>query len=365
MERNKVEYTVQNDDTLQLIALKFGVPIFSIRQINNIQDVIPGDKIIIELDSTLNNLNPIDSQIFNRPAPINGLLLLLDECIRFDPYSKSIKPITIDIKGLVASTIEPHPCELFSFPDEVISEDSLSLLTVYFLYILDDDTSLDTYVFTGKLSELTEYQKVLETRAAKLQAEINYTPPPLTKFMTPPEKSKKSIEKPAFSDGESSILDSSSSIPLRSSLPLRFKTLKWFLKYRLSRDGVSYQALSSTLKRIRSCVILIKTSTGDTIGFFSSNGVSVSSTSSYGSGDSFVFTYTPQFVCYRWARTAKYFTYYSQDELMCGSSNAAAIYLDRNLMKGFSEKCKAFNSLQLTSKVQFKVIDLEVWGIGK
>ncbi|OHT11115.1 TLD family protein [Tritrichomonas foetus] len=366
-EGEAFDYTVVDGDTLQSISVRFDVSILQIRQYNNFLNLCPGEVLKIPT-KTLDKirLNPIDSQIFNQKIPIDGALLLIDEYIRFEPYSRSIKPIMLSLKGLVHSTIESHPCEIDSLPDELLQDDALSLINVYYLEDPEHDTNFKTIVFTGKLSELKSYQTVMEQRAKSVQEKTQTFTKSLSFYLPKPAKAKslRQIPKIAFNQGESTVLEASDSALLRGALPNRFKGYDWHLKYRISRDGSSFTSFSSAIQKVKCAILLIRTNHGDVIGCFASSGIKINSRQYYSTCDSFVFTFTPTFTPYRWARTTQFFINATPEDLSIGGSGSAAIWIDGNFLNGFSEKCNAFNSSPLSTKVEFKVNDMEVWEVG-
>lgn len=366
-----IEYTIKPGDTLQSIALMFDIPLLFLKQTNqNIYsvDIVPGDVIkIVHPTAAQKRLDPIDSQIFNKKKAIDGALIILDDYIRFEPRKSKYKPLMLNLVGFISTKIDPHPCEIDALPDEMLSEDSLALLTVNILTDPGKSSSYETFVFTGRLKELQEFQVTMESRASSAKRKKHYVQPSIAALSEPHPKnrtrSNASAPKLAFKENESTVLPYNESAELRGSLPRRFQIDDWHLRYRLSLDGTSMTAFIQKTRSMKASVLLIKTSTGDIIGAFMSNGI-LGSQISFTSGETFVFSYTPSFEKYQWARTIQYLISVDDNGIIIGGCGAAAIWIDCHLLNAFSEKCSAFNSPPLATKIQFKIIDLEMWEIG-
>lgn len=375
------DYIIQNGDTLESISLQFDIPMLAIKQINPLMSMLPGEHINIPKRSVFSTrLNPIDSQIFNSNFPIDGALTLLDDNIRFDPYDHYKKPVMISLKGYVSSTIFPHPCELLD-PDsnEILPGNSLSLLTVFYLNDYQQKDELKNIIFAGKVSEISEYQHLMSQKAKNAQINSNVEMANLLSLNKAAQQSQKSqpstfsLSPPlitsknriAFESGKSSIItNSQDTIPLVDSLPCLYQTRKWTCRYRLSHDGTSFHAFSSVAKKIRGTVLLIKTNWDDIIGCFAPCGIDIGAFHSYSNGEAFIFTYTPSFTCFKWSRTKSFYINADVDCIqICDASNAAIWINSRTFLNGFSEKCSVFNSLQLTTKAEFRVVDMELWEI--
>jgi hypothetical protein len=108
----------------------------------------------------------------------------------------------------------------------------------------------------------------------------------------------------------------------------------------------------------------ILTKDNDRIGVFLPLGLRPSARY-YGSGETFVFRLTPRFEAFRWAHDGNsYFVSTTMEDIAIGGGDAAAIWIGKNLVAGFSEACPTFKSPQLTAQREFKVLDVEVWKVG-
>jgi hypothetical protein len=309
------------------------------------------------------HLEPIDSQIFNRSPAINGSLLLLDDCIRFEPYPSPtpLGPIVLNLLGYVSSTLRPHPCEVPI--DELPRGESLTIVTVDLIVIVTvtlrkdlHGPEIEVYEFTGWLSELTPFQAILEARARAMQAAPNARPVPTPIPILLP---------PAIREGDSAILSAADSGHIRGAFPSRFKKYGWRLLYRSSRDGCSFTAFSSAVRKKPSVLLVFRTHLEEKIGVFLTNEIALNAGHVLGTGDAFVFSFTPRFEAHRWARTAEFFVAASDRELAVGGGGSAAIWIDGEFLHAFSERCAAFSSPMLTKEPRFDLYEIEAWYIGQ
>jgi hypothetical protein len=307
-------------------------------------------------------LDPIDSQIFNLEIPIDGILLLMDHFIRFEPRDNRQKPKMLPLSALVSSSIEPHPYELTS-PDELIPEDSITLLKVNLMLDPNNPDKIDEFLFAGKLLELVPFQDLMERRAAAAQSASSFVRPH-DKPDSPAKVSPPS--RPVFGAEQSSVLPSEKSSILRESLPYRLRRYDWKMLYRMSRDGSSFLAFSNALLLKEATILMIRLTSGEIIGAFTKQGFTQEKSRGTSTGEAFVFSFseTFEFSCHQWSRAVPFFCSASDSAVIVGGGSYAAIWMDGNLLRGFSEKCTAFNSPPLVSKSPFQVVELEIWQVS-
>lgn len=363
-------YIVQEGDTLDSICKTYGVSLFALKNENNLEltdELIPD--LILKLperDDPAVDPRPIDSQIFDAQHPIDGTLNLNSRQVSFTPLSSTEKPITIDILCFVHSEVKPHPCEI-CIDDEIIDSNSLALISIYYLDSTSYIKNLHCIVFTGKLQELNSFQRKLQCRVTNIQNERNFHPPPFSYFgrVRNPNSSTPSfrLEPDVILHGDSRIFSQDDLRKIRKSFPSRYTENQWWLAFSIARDGVNFTSFESNVRRADICLLALKTSVGDRFGAFVSHGFK-GSRQYFTSGESFLFTFVPEYTTYKWARTGPFFVASSPTEIAIGGGSGAAIWLDGKFLNGFSEGCQPFNSLPLASSVQFKIDDLEVWEIG-
>jgi hypothetical protein len=163
--------------------------------------------------------------------------------------------------------------------------------------------------------------------------------------------------------GTSTIIDDGSASEIRNVLPNRFRGFPWFLVFQLSTDGSSYATFFQFTDGISPALLLVRNGRGDRFGCYSSDGFR-NSRQYYGTGETFVFRMTPAFEMFGWTKVSEFFVSSCDDEIAVGGGGNSAIWIDRNMLNGFSEACPTFGSPALARERKFKIVDIEVWGIG-
>lgn len=361
-------YIVQENESLSSIATKLDITLLNIKTLNpNVKVAIPGMILNVKPIKELPHLHPIDSQIFSRAPLIDGDLYLDETQIRFQPRGKREKPILIDLIGYVDATITPHPCDFYDDVDEVLPDDFLALLHVNYLSIPSDPTSMEIIEFAGLHEELRDFKTVLQQRSTAIQVKSHYNRPLMSTYIKPVEETKRRVsdfclEFEGLPD-PSKIMTPTEMGQLNNSLPKRLRKLEWHLVYRLSDDGSSYNEFMTKTRGLDQCVLVMKTDGDSIIGCYSSAGFDPKKAYA-ANGETYVFSFFPSFVAYRWSKTVNYFVNVDKTNLSIGGGGSAAIWLDDRMLHGFSEKCDAFNNPPLASDVDIKCMNLEVWHIS-
>lgn len=356
-------FKIGKRDSLLTISNFSGVSMLHIANITG-GEIIPGSSIDIPNNDIQIDPNPIDSQIFDPESPINGLLLLKEGHILFHPYDKKVNPIDIDLLGLISTKIDRHPCEI-ALDDEALPEDGLSLLTVNYLDPPKSTFAMKQIVFAGKLFELTSFSKKCTGRSVGIQDSQNFHPPPEHHFQSIRDCRTKVFKliPDLVLHGSSQFMNQELLRFVRKSLPKRLRDSEWWLRYSLSIDGSSYTTFETNVRNADLTVLLLKISDGSIIGAYVGKGFKTASQQFLG-GETCVFSVTPEYNSYPWAKTIAYYISSSRNGISIAGSDSAAIWIDGKFLNGFSEKCLSFNSPSLTSEPMFKISDMEVWEIG-
>ncbi|KAH7968736.1 hypothetical protein HPB52_010867 [Rhipicephalus sanguineus] len=83
----------------------------------------------------------------------------------------------------------------------------------------------------------------------------------------------------------------------------------------------------------------------------------------YGTGESFLFTFHPEFKLYKWTGENVYFIKGNADFLAFGAGDGQfGLWLDGDLFHGRSRRCKTYDNDVLSTKEDFVVKALEAWG---
>ncbi|XP_059527909.1 oxidation resistance protein 1 isoform X10 [Myotis daubentonii] len=82
----------------------------------------------------------------------------------------------------------------------------------------------------------------------------------------------------------------------------------------------------------------------------------------YGTGETFVFTFRPEFEVFKWTGDNMFFIKGDMDSLAFGGGGGEfALWLDGDLYHGRSHSCKTFGNNTLSKKEDFFIQDIEIW----
>ena len=401
-------YTVQKFDTLASISLKFNVTIPWIQQLNGIQGnfIFTGQKLIINNKNVLAQTFSVEhAVIFDPPPRLEGKLFLKEGYLSFTPSDPKYGVILIDLRGHLESAIMPSP----KITAHKISDDPTQNPDAPVLWIISytKDEELgepQTICFEGLAKEFNIFAKNVQLQAEEIQRRhredtiartdmhvaateddvgqprsllnssliIDSSPtfnPRLNPSLSMPIGSMprpminqimKNAIKPIRLEGESKILTEADASLIRPSLPYQYRNATWKLLFQLSTHGCSYISFYEKCMNHSPVILVILTDKKDRIGAYSSKPFKISK-SFYGNGETFVFTFTPQFHAYKWQNTNQYFISSSKNDISIGGGGTAAIWMDGTFNHAFSEACTTFNSPILTQSSHFKILDVEVW----
>ncbi|XP_046758917.1 TLD domain-containing protein 2 isoform X7 [Gallus gallus] len=148
-------------------------------------------------------------------------------------------------------------------------------------------------------------------------------------------------------------------------LPTRLRQQPWSLLYCTARDGFSLRTLYRCTSQLSSpALLLIRDTEAQAFGAFSTSPIHVSS-GFYGTGETFLFSFSPELKVFRWTGRNNFFLKGDVDMLMVGAgSGKFGLWLDGDLHHGGSCPCETFNNESLSPRGEFCVRDLEVWGLA-
>ncbi|XP_036395395.1 nuclear receptor coactivator 7 [Megalops cyprinoides] len=149
---------------------------------------------------------------------------------------------------------------------------------------------------------------------------------------------------------------------LANHLPARTQGYPWRLVYSTAVHGISLKTLYSNMAHLDSPVLLvIKDMDNQVFGAFSSHPFRVTNYC-YGTGETFLYSFSPEFKVFRWSGKNSYFVRGHADSLqMGGGGGHFGLWLDAELCHGCSLTCDTFHNQPLSAKQDFIVQDLEVW----
>uniref|UniRef100_A0A8C6KR26 Nuclear receptor coactivator 7a n=1 Tax=Nothobranchius furzeri TaxID=105023 RepID=A0A8C6KR26_NOTFU len=177
------------------------------------------------------------------------------------------------------------------------------------------------------------------------------------------EYQEENEDSPVLSD-QSQLLDEYQLQKLAAHMPARTQGYPWNLVYSTAIHGSSLKTLYRNMADLDSPVLLvIRDMHNKVFGAFSSDPFKVSQYC-YGTGETFLFTFQPDFQHYRWSGENSYFVSGNMESLQIGGGGGGfALWLDADLYHGASFSCPTFNNPPLSTHQDFIVQDVEVWTV--
>uniref|UniRef100_A0A3B3UBA8 Oxidation resistance protein 1 n=1 Tax=Poecilia latipinna TaxID=48699 RepID=A0A3B3UBA8_9TELE len=232
----------------------------------------------------------------------------------------------------------------------------------------DDEPITDLNVKEWEVVSLTEYHRRIDalnsedlrSLCKRLQIttkeEVNSKHGTSIKAELEPETFKPNLKEP------SELLEADQIEKLARNLPPRTIGYPWTLAFGTSKHGMSIKTLYRAMQGQDTPVLLvIKDSDGQVFGALASEPFKVSD-GFYGTGETFLFTFNPEFEVYKWTGDNMFFIKGDMDSLAFGGgSGEFGLWLDGDLYHGRSHSCKTFGNPMLSKKEDFYVQDIEVW----
>ncbi|XP_051879852.1 oxidation resistance protein 1a isoform X3 [Pristis pectinata] len=161
---------------------------------------------------------------------------------------------------------------------------------------------------------------------------------------------------------KSDLLQTDQIEKLAKNLPPRTVGYPWTLIYSTSKHGMSLKTLYRSMTGVDTPMLLvIKDSDGQLFGALASEPFKVSDCF-YGTGETFLFTFYPEFKIFKWTGDNMFFIKGDMDSLAFGGGGGEiGLWLDGDLYHGRSHACKTFDNHILSKKEDFYVQDIEIW----
>lgn len=413
-----VDYVTKPSDTLASIALTHNMTLTEIKKLNNIQHSIhlyPGKIIKVKASDNLSD--------GLRASGIHGKFLPSKKS-KYPSLSSSKTVETLpdyygipctyigltrNVKGVLAMTstlliFEPDDKNgdtlRSSLSYEMSSVKSVHLIKpdpsyeVKFEVIIEENHEKSKHLFTSEKSYAEHFCKksesLIETKkASSLLENLNIDTIPvsssfqrekLSEDFAPQIKLKSSSRnvKPMVTiteDDDSDedmarLLSPSSTIDeyfiqlITPSLPYVHRDAKFNLIFSTRLHGTSLNTLYRLCKGHSTTILVVKDSTGCIFGGFSTEPWNSVSSTFFGSGESFLFSYKPNFCVYSWTRANRYFQLATKKYLaMGGGLGGYGLWLDDELFHGASDVSNTFLNRKLSQSNVFECKVLEVWSL--
>ncbi|XP_049901695.1 oxidation resistance protein 1a isoform X6 [Epinephelus moara] len=232
----------------------------------------------------------------------------------------------------------------------------------------EDEPITDLNVKEWEVVSLTEYHRRIDalnsedlrSLCKRLQIttkeEVNSKHGTSIKTELEPETFKPSLKE------ASDLLEANQIEKLAKNLPPRTIGYPWTLAFGTSKHGMSIKTLYRAMQGQDTPVLMvIKDSDGQVFGALASEPFKVSD-GFYGTGETFLFTFNPEFEVYKWTGDNMFFIKGDMDSLAFGGgSGEFGLWLDGDLYHGRSHSCKTFGNPMLSKKEDFYVQDIEIW----
>ncbi|KAJ4462200.1 putative oxidation resistance protein 1 [Paratrimastix pyriformis] len=150
-------------------------------------------------------------------------------------------------------------------------------------------------------------------------------------------------------------------VEIASSLSTKYRHMNWKQLFSSAVHGVSLQTFFWRCNTAPSVLIVVDRE-GKVFGGFCPEPWQKSG-GYYGNGDTFVFTFSPTYQSFRWARTNPYWMMGGEDGIAMGGGSHFALWLTSDFERGTSGTCDTFRSPVLASNEDFRVKIVEVWGL--
>ncbi|XP_062842163.1 nuclear receptor coactivator 7 [Trichomycterus rosablanca] len=211
-----------------------------------------------------------------------------------------------------------------------------------------------------------------------LQIERDSHPEPMIVTVCKPKRSPSVCSSPSVSvsedeegEGEDSppvlkhtshILREQHTQNLVRNIPARLQCSAWHLIYSTEVHGTSLRTLYRNTGDIdQPVLLLIKDTHNQVFGAFSSDPFRVSNCC-YGTGETFLFSFSPDFKMFGWSGENSYFVRGFLDSLQLGGGGGPfGLWLDADLLRGSTFSCDTFCNPPLSPHHDFTVQTLEVW----
>ncbi|XP_064652642.1 nuclear receptor coactivator 7-like isoform X7 [Lineus longissimus] len=163
--------------------------------------------------------------------------------------------------------------------------------------------------------------------------------------------------------GNTVILSEEHVIAITKHLPARAEGYPWTLIYSSDQNGFSLKTLYRAMYDYETPVLLvIKDTCNSVFGALTSCALKWSD-HFYGTGETFLYTFYPEFKVFNWSGENNFFIKGNKESLAIGAGQGSfGIWLDGDLYHGRTQRCDTFNNEPLSVQEDFIVKGFEAWG---
>ncbi|XP_067666112.1 nuclear receptor coactivator 7-like isoform X3 [Haliotis asinina] len=162
--------------------------------------------------------------------------------------------------------------------------------------------------------------------------------------------------------GESKLLSQEQLIELSQNMPARTIGYTWNLIYSTELHGFSLKTLYRDMCHVDSPILLVVADTSNNVFGAVTNCAFKLSDHFYGTGESFLYTFYPEFKVFHWTGENNFFIKGNKESLAIGAGQGQfGLWLDGDLYHGRSHRCDTFDNDVLTDKEDFVLKGLEAW----
>ncbi|XP_067014093.2 oxidation resistance protein 1 isoform X2 [Anabrus simplex] len=162
--------------------------------------------------------------------------------------------------------------------------------------------------------------------------------------------------------GTTEILSEEHRKQLSRHLPARAEGYVWTLVFSTSQHGFSLNSMYRKMNRLESPILMVIEDTEQNVfGALTSCSLKVSD-HFYGTGESLLFRFTPEFQVFNWTGDNMYFIKGNNESLAIGAGDGKfGLWLDGDLYQGRTEACDTYGNEPLSPQQDFVVKTLECW----
>ncbi|CAF0703097.1 unnamed protein product [Brachionus calyciflorus] len=139
----------------------------------------------------------------------------------------------------------------------------------------------------------------------------------------------------------------------------------WILSFSTELHGFSLGTMYRQLSEVEGpCLIVVLDSNQNIFGAMSSCKL-YPSEHYYGTGESFLFSFTPSFKVYKWTGENNFFIRGNSEGLGFGCAEGYhGLWFDGDLLNGHSQRSKTYDNDQLSSTEEFLITAMEIWSFS-